>query len=406
MHIAIISYHTCPLALSEGAETGGMNTYVMELSKALSQHGHQVDIFTRKHRIELDEMVSIEKNLRLIHLPAGVATNCAPHLLLKNIEEFSVNLVKFMQKHSRDYHILHAHYYLSGLVALKINTLAHQQIPLVMTFHTLGLMKNLVVRNSSEAENTKRIEAELLLATKARQMIVNCDAEKEQLKFLYGVDSQKILTIPPGVNDIIFTKPPKPLTVNAEKVFHLLYAGRIQSLKGIDHLLYALKIVSKKYMDFKISLTIIGGSSLEINSNEEFIKLKEIARILGISSQVQFLPQCDQKTLALIYQKTHLCILPSYYESFGLVALESMACGVPAIVTSNCGISELIKGAHHASVVVPAGSPIALAKAIGNLLDDPKLYKTISDESYLLAKQYTWFKVATRTLSFYDLGNQ
>ena len=404
LHIAIISYHTCPLASKEGSETGGMNTYVSELANALAKLGHKVDVFTRMHGDNLNKVERISDNLRIVHLVAGEKKNCSPRSLLEHTKEFSSNFMQFKKDNSLNYDVFHSHYYLSGLVALNINTLQHEKTPVIMTFHTLAIMKNLVVRNSNESESSKRIDAELNLVFSADKIIVSCETEKSQLQFLYNSDLHKIEIISPGVNEEIFVmnKPSSPLSSlpNKPKVFNLLFVGRVQSLKGIDHLLYAFKIISQKY-PHQFSLTIMGGVAEELKNNEEFTSLKNMVEFLNIASLVHFLPQCTQKDLATIYQKADLLILPSYYETFGLVALESMACGIPAIVTSNCGISEIIQKHLPSGLTFPAGNPITLAKTIEQLFNNPILYKNLCEEVYSLARHYTWHKIAKKTLVIY-----
>ena len=391
LHIAIIAFHTCPLADTEGLEIGGMNTYVYEQAKALAKLGHLVDVFTRIHGANLSPIENICTNLRIIHLSAGENKHFPPSRLNPYIEEFTEHLKAFINTHSLVYDVFHSHYYLSGLVALKINDQQHQQTPLVMSFHTMGLMKNLIARGIAEQENIQRIDAELMLTKKADQIIVNCEAEKKYLEFLYQTDVKKISVITPGVNTDLFNKQQPRQESSFTKVFRLLFVGRIQALKGIDNLLYALKIISKKHPN-QFSLLIMGSHAEEIKNNPEMKILDTMIKQLNINAEIEFLTQRSPKELAFVYQQSNVLILPSYYETFGLVALESMACGVPAIVTENCGVAELMRKHIDAPFVIPAANPLALALSIEELFTQIDSYPSRSENVYTFAQTYTWQK--------------
>lgn len=403
LNIAIISFHTCPLADTEGLEIGGMNTYVKEQALEMAKLGHIVDVFTRSHGANLKPIEHICPNLRIIHLPAGENKHIPPNRLNSYILEFSHHFKEFINSRSLVYDIFHSHYYLSGLVALNLkNEEQYRNIPLVITFHTMGLMKNLIARTPYEKENTQRINAELLLTKMANQIIVNCEAEKNYLKFLYQTDVCKISVISPGINNKIFNKTEAFPVNTTNEPFKILFVGRINALKGIDHLLYALKIITNKYPK-KFSLIIMGGNKEEYEKNPEFKLLVQIIKQLDIDAEIQFLAQSNHHELSLIYQQSNVLILPSYYETFGLVALESMACGIPVIVTENCGISELIRKQVDPSLVVPPANPLALASSIENLFNQKDLYLNRSEQVYFFAQNYTWQKTAKKLLDSFQV---
>lgn len=249
-HIALISYHTCPLASQEGKETGGMNVYVLELGKRLAQKGLLVDAFTRSQDATIQKIVPVVPGFRVIHLPAGPEAALPKKELYHFIPEFVDNLLTFAHENNLTYDVLDCHYYLSGLIGLEIQKRQHQ--PIIMTFHTLALMKNLVARDELEKESRERIEAELTLVQKAEAIVAPSRNEEQYLEYLYETDPAKIHIIHPGVDLDLF----KPLPQQQAKAFVnadpnaqvILFVGRIEPLKGIDGLLYAMKILTSTYV--------------------------------------------------------------------------------------------------------------------------------------------------------------
>ncbi len=246
--LAVVSYHTCPLS-DEGSEVGGMNVYVLELSKELARNGYVIDIFTRSQSEKSPKIVQVMKNLRVIHLPSGPQKYIPPKMLLNHIPEFLKNFYKFVEKENREYDLLSCHYYLSGIVGLDIKK--KFSLPMLMTFHTLALMKNLVARGSEEKETIQRIETELDLVGKAERIIATSENDAEYLATLYDCPREKIQVLIPGINLEIF----HPMDKNSAKrkigadLGHkiILFVGRIEPLKGVDVLLYALKILIERY---------------------------------------------------------------------------------------------------------------------------------------------------------------
>jgi D-inositol-3-phosphate glycosyltransferase len=243
--IAVISYHTCPLSDEADAEIGGMNIYVLELSKALSRKGYNLDIFTRSQSEESPRIVQVNEHLRVIHVPAGPQEPLSKKVIEQFIPEFLEYFYAFVEKEKVMYQIVSCHYYLSGEIGKDIKK--KLGLPLVMTFHTLGLMKNLVARSDEERESKERIETELQLVRESDQIISTSETDARYVQYLYEGDPGKIAVLTPGVNLDLFQPTDK---VAAKKKIGaqldekmILFVGRIEPLKGIDVLLYAMKIL-------------------------------------------------------------------------------------------------------------------------------------------------------------------
>ncbi len=397
--MAVILYHTCPLSDETDAEIGGANIYVLELSKELAKKGYKLDIFTRSQDPKSPRLVQVFPNLRVIHTPAGPESPLSKKDIVQYIPEFLNNFYTFMQEQKTDYDIVSCHYYLSGLIGMDIQKTL--KIPLIMTFHTLGLMKNLVARNDDERESIERIKAELLLVEKADKVIATSETDAQYIETLYNGDSNKIVILTPGVDLDLFKPMEKSLAkklIGADPDHKiLLFVGRIEPLKGIDVLLYAMKILMEKNPALRVCVWIVGGdiSQAADNWSRELQKLSEIRRVLKISMSVKFVGRKEQRALPAYYNAAEVLVAPSQYESFGITAVESMACGVPVITTDVTGVSNLFDK-EHPYLITSANNPILLAEKIKSLLDDEQEYNRVSQEVYSNARDLSWANAANQ----------
>ncbi len=406
--IAMISYHTCPLASEEGKESGGMNVYTLELGRALVGLGYTVDIFTRSQGADNEAIVNVSPSLRVIHLVAGGEKPISKKELAPYIPDFVNAFIDFCSKEHVTYDALDAHYYLSGLIAVQIQSRLKPKIPIIMSFHTLALMKNLVARNDAEKEDPKRIEAEKLLITQVDRIVAPSESEKSYLEFFYGAKKEKIAVIPPGVDMNLF----RPIDMNTAKdyihVSHeqklILFAGRIEPLKGIDLLLYALKIVTQRNPNIPVYLCIVGGDISQVPEawSETLKSLNTIRTLLHLTANVNFVGQQPQHTLPYYYNAANVVVMPSHYESFGMAALEAMACGTPVITTNATGVSSLIDE-KHGSLITSVNNPLLLASQIEYLLLDPKNREEIGKSIRLRIKDLTWASTAKQISSLYTI---
>src|SRR6266568_5523430 len=400
--LAVISYHTCPLSDETDAEIGGMNIYVLELSKSLSKKGYYLDVFTRSQNENSPRVVQVNERLRVIHMPAGPEEPLSKKEIEQYIPEFLEHFYAFVQKEQLVYQIVSCHYYLSGIIGEDIKKKIG--IPLVMTFHTLGLMKNLVARSDDERESKERIETELHLVQESDQVIATGKTDAQYIQYLYDGDPEKIVVLTPGV-DLNLFKPMDKVAAKRkigaqidEKL--ILFVGRIEPLKGIDVLLYALKILLTARPSLRVCVWIVGGD-ISQDADEwpkELKKLSELREVLGIRTSVKFVGRKTQNELPTYYNAADLMVMPSHYESFGITAVEAMACGVPVITTDVTGVSKLIDE-KHSILITSANNPIGLAQRIKMLLCDEKEYEKLSHSVAQNVRDLSWDNAADQFIS-------
>ncbi|MBK8025304.1 MAG: glycosyltransferase [Chloroflexi bacterium] len=405
--VAMISYHTCPLASQEGKETGGMNVYVLELAKELSRKGIAVDVFTRSQDEHIPHLVPVDPLFRVIHIPAGPESPVPKKQLIQYLPEFVANILKFIAREGVEYDVMHSHYYLSGLAGLDILPHLPREIPMLMTFHTLALMKNLVARDEREWEEEQRIDAEFRLVQAASRIIAPSDSDKSYLQYLYQADISKVEVIPPGV-DLDHFRPLDRLEARAQLGMDpdehiILFCGRIEPLKGIDMLMYAMRIMVEQQPELKVCLWIIGGDISQHRNqwSKELQKLEQLRRLLHLTPVVHFAGQQSQDVLPLYYNAADVLVMPSHYESFGMAAAEAMACGVPVITTNVTGISSLIDDAHEL-LITSVNNPLLLASQMADLLTDAPAREQISRTVYQKVQDLAWRNIADRIVTLYQ----
>jgi D-inositol-3-phosphate glycosyltransferase len=404
--IAMLSVHTCPLAMLGGKETGGMNVYVRDLSRELGRRGFQVDVFTRSQNPAVPRVDSLGQNARVIHVPAGPEAPYDKNLVYGHLPEFVAGVKRFAEEQGIAYDLIHSHYWLSGWVARELRR--SWGTPIVHMFHTLGRMKDSVAQRPEERETSRRIEVETQIMAFADRLVAATPLEKAQMVWLYGADPCKIEVIPGGVDLSLF----RPLSQEetrrqlgiCDRLHMILFVGRIEPLKGIDTLLRAMAIVAKDFPRWKdeICVCIVGGDASEKPDtiNAEMERLRALREELGISDLVTFLGAQAQDTLPCYYSAADVLVVPSHYESFGMVALEAMACGTPVIASKVGGLSftvqDGITGFH-----VPERDPEALAGKISLLLKDHDLRSRLGAQAVQWVRCYSWSKVADRIMSLY-----
>jgi D-inositol-3-phosphate glycosyltransferase len=406
--IAVLSVHTCPLATLGGKETGGMNVYVRDLSREFGRRGIYVDVFTRSQNPRLPRISSrLGHRARVIHLPAGPEAPYDKHEVFNHLPEFIEGVVRFAEEEERvSYDVLYSHYWLSGLVARALRE--RWGTPIVQMFHTLGHMKNRVAQRPSERETDQRIEAETQITRFADRLVAATPAEKAQLTWLYGASPSKIGVISPGVDLGRFHPIDKNLaqsTIGVPEHHRLiLFVGRVEALKGIDTLLRAMALVAQRHPGClpHICVSIVGGdpSQGERAENVEMARLQALRTELGIGDLVTFLGAKDQDTLQYYYSAAEMVVMPSHYESFGMVALEAMACGTPVIASEVGGLAFVVRngvtGFH-----VPHRDPEALAAKIELLLNDEPLRMRLGRRAACWAESYGWPAIADRLLELF-----
>ena len=408
MNIAMISYHTCPLATLGGKDTGGMNVYVDQLTRHLGQKGIHVDVFTRSQDEHVPYILhDLGYGNRVVHIPAGPEIYLPKRELSRYIPEFAAGILDFSKEKKLHYDLIHSHYWMSGIVGIQLKKV--WQVPLINMFHTLVQMKNRVARNENEIEGQYRLEGEMNVIQNADAIIAATQAEKSQLEFLYQTNSKKIHIIPPGVNTSRFYPIAKD---EAKSVINIpvdqqmiLFVGRIEPLKGLDVLLKALAILkdSGLFSFCPHYLAVIGGDTdiSEPEMNVEMAHLQDLRKELCLEDLVVFLGKRSQDTLPYYYSAAEVVVMPSHYESFGMVALEAMACGTPVIASQVGGLAYLIQD-NVTGFVVPDSEPEGLANKISMLLQDKNLREKFGRQGAEYSKDYSWENIADKVIDLYQ----
>ncbi len=400
----MLSYHTCPLATLGGKDTGGMNVYVRDLTRQLGQMGIHVDIFTRSQDEHVPHVLhDLGYGNRVVHIPAGPEVPLAKQELSSYIPEFVIEVQKFSENKGIKYDLIHSHYWMSGLAAIELRSI--WKVPVVHMFHTLGLMKQRVARDPVEAEGDYRIKGEQEVIRSADKIIAATPAELAQLQWLYHADVSKVTVIPPGVDISHFY----PIPDDEAKEFIgvlpcqqvLLFVGRIEPLKGIDILIEALALMQNAGV--VVCLTVIGGDSNadQDAGSDEMARLQLVREQYGLKDLVAFIGRRDQDTLPYYYSAAEAVVVPSHYESFGMVALEAMACGTPVVASQVGGLAYLVQDGIT-GFTVPVDEPEALAERLTRLINDTSLKQEMGKNAAQLAAGYRWEMIAQRLLSLYE----
>jgi len=409
LRVAIISLHTSPIAPLGGKKTGGMNVYVREISRFLGRTGLHVDIFTREDTpANVGKQVNIDENTRLIYLPAGPPQYLDTGAIYPYLTTFQDAMFQFITQNHLCYDILFSHYWLSGWVALQLKD--KFQIPIVQMFHTLGRMKDRIAEEEQLEhqaiiplkERNIRVAVESKIMQHADILLAATPAERIQLLWLYRADRRKIHIIPPGVDTEHFSPKNRQKARQIVGIPHdkklLLFVGRIEPLKGIHTLFDAFVLLKQNYPADaeKIILHVVGGDVQE----EAIEQLKQQSHSLNLQDIIQFVGAQPHDKLPNYYNAAEALIMPSDYESFGMVALEAMACGTPVIASQVGGLAFLIQdeltGRH-----VPVRDPIALANAIHTLLNAPEQREKLGQQARNVALNYAWPIITQKLIAIF-----
>jgi D-inositol-3-phosphate glycosyltransferase len=407
MRIAMISYHTCPLAILGGKDTGGMNVYVRELTRFLGQVGIHVDVFTRSQDEHVPHVLhDLGYGNRVVHINAGPEIPLPKPQLVNYVDDFSQGILEFAQQKKIQYDLIHSHYWMSGIAASQLQK--SWKIPIIQMFHTLGHMKNKIARSPSESEGAYRTAGEQEVMSIANRVIAATPAEVEQLTSLYTIDPARITVIPPGVDTSHFYPIPqdeaKAVIGVPQDARMILFVGRIEPLKGVDTLIRAIAVMREDCQKDLCSyhLAIIGGEPDDEpdTTDSEMKRLKVLCHDLDLDEVVVFLGKRDQTTLPYYYSAGEVLVMPSYYESFGMVALEAMACGTPVIASHTGGLAYLVKNGVN-GFSVSSGNVIELANRLAQLIINPTLREKIGNQAAESAKKYSWESITQRIRSVY-----
>lgn len=405
--IALISYHTCPLATLGGKDTGGMNVYVRDLTRQLGRMGIHVDVFTRSQDEHVPHVLhDLGYGNRVVHVRAGPEVPVQKEEMATYLSEFVQGITNFVENKGIHYDLIFSHYWMSGIAAKELKELWN--LPVVHMFHTLGLMKQRIARSAVEMEGDYRLKGEKEVISMADRIIAATPAEFAQLQWLYEIDTHKVVIIPPGVDLSRFYPIPK----DEAKGFigvppcdrMLLFVGRIEPLKGIGTLIEAVSIMRKQgsFENVPFCLAVIGGDpdNSQTNENLEMTRLHSLREQYGLQDFVVFLGQRSQDTLPYYYSAAEGVVVPSHYESFGSVALEAMACGTPVVASQVGGLAFLVQDGQT-GFTVPVDDPRALADCLERLMGNKELHDHLGKQAAVFAQSYGWDQIAPKIISLF-----
>jgi D-inositol-3-phosphate glycosyltransferase len=402
--IATISVHTSPLEQPGTGDAGGLNVYVVEVAKRLAARGVEVEIFTRAVSRDAPPVAVRVPGVIVRHVAAGPFEDLDKTNLPAQLCHFTFEVLRTEAAYAPGrYDLVHAHYWLSG----QVGTVAKERwgVPLVQSMHTLGRVKNAALAWGDAAEPEMRIRGEAEVVATADRLVANTDEEARQLIGLYGADPAKVWTVNPGVDLSVFRPGP---AAEARRRLGLaggqpvvVFAGRVQPLKAPDVVLRAAARLVRDYPALARTLTVafVGGPSGTGRADPD--SLTELARTLGIADLVRLEPPCPQPELADWYRAATVVMVPSYSESFGLVAVEAQACGTPVVAASVGGLRTAVQDGVS-GVLVEGHDPADYARALRDLITDPDRRERLSRGAVAHASRFGWNGTVDRLMAVYS----
>ncbi|VVE61960.1 glycosyl transferase family 1 [Pandoraea captiosa] len=404
--IALISEHASPLAAIGGVDAGGQNIYVANVARQLVSRGYRVDVFTRRDSPLLPDVVPVGRNIRVIHVPAGPPCEIPKEQLLPHMTEFAAFMVRYCAQASPGYDILHANFFMSGQVGLRVRQLL--EIPLVVTFHALGHVRR-QCQGASDTFPEERIQIESALARTADAIIAECPQDEIDLVTLYDADPHRIEIVPCGFDAQEFhpvTRTDARATLGwDEDEFSILQLGRLVPRKGIDNVIHALRLLlDDRSSERRVKLHIVGGPDYEadVTRCEELARLSRLAEDAGVAEHVDFVGRRDRDALRDFYSAADVFVTTPWYEPFGITPVEAMACATPVIGSNVGGIRTTVVDGET-GFLVPARQPEALAERLAQLRDDRCLAHRLGLAGARRAnRHFTWSGVADRLCAVYS----
>ena len=391
--IAMLSMHTSPLDMPGSTrDAGGLNVYINQLTRELSQSQNVIDIFTRRTNKRIPQIVQITPHIRVINIQAGPPAPIQKHELFQYSADFARCIDEFRRNENIQYDVLHSHYWLSGIAALQLAR--KWTIPHITMFHTLAYLKQLA--NPDETEPFIRLEMERRLIQQADCIITSTNEERIRIIRHFGATLGQVRVIPSGIDLKLFKHQDKQQARIKLGLEHcepvLLFVGRLDPFKGPDLLLR-----SAAMMEEKAQIVIVGGKSSHDKDRQQ---LKELAAQLKISKRVHFVDAQPQYKLPVIYSAADVTVVPSYYESFGLAAVESLACSTPVVATRAGGLTSVVQN-NKTGFLVPR-CPGFFAERLDTLLQNPAMLKEMSKAARPSVLQFSWKNVANMVQSMYE----
>lgn len=391
MNVAMISMHTPPIEQPGLGDAGGMNVYILNTALQLARRGITVDVYTRATRPSQGDIVEVEDGFRVINIVAGPYEGLSKDELATQLAAFAGGMIQFARENGLHYDLIHSHYWLSGQVGWLLRDL--WQVPLVHTAHTLAAVKN-AHRSSEDAQEAEaRRICEQQLVDNADLLVVNTEDEARELAYHYDARPETIRTVKPGADTQLFTPGTNRNTERSRRELGIplnakvvVFVGRLQRFKGPEVLLRATAELFQRDPYRNLRVVICGGASGNGSSVEDY---RQLARELGIQHRVRFIPPRPPAELVAVYQAADIVAVPSYNESFGLVAVEAQASGTPVVAARVGGLPIAVRDGET-GVLVRGHEPAAWADALGQLLDDDDLRIGMGETAVAHAATFSW----------------
>jgi D-inositol-3-phosphate glycosyltransferase len=391
--------HTSPLDQPGTGDAGGMNVYIVEVSKRLAARGVEVEIFTRATASGLPSAVEMAPGVTVRHVTAGPFEGLAKEDLPSQLCAFTNGVLRTEAAHPPGYYdLVHSHYWLSG----HVGWLARERwgVPLIHTAHTLARVKNRSLAHGDRPEPMARVIGEEQVTAEADRLVANTRFEAEDLVRCYDADATRLTVVEPGVDLERFRPGPADRrSLGLPERGHVIaFVGRIQPLKGPDVLISALAALRRRNPAADVTVVICGGpsgSGLDRPSS-----LIELAESLGVADAVRFLPPLTGDGLARLYRAADLVAVPSYNESFGLVALEAQACGTPVVAAAVGGLVTSVRDGES-GVLIDGHDPQDWAQVLDKLLAAPAYRRVLSEGAVAHAAGFSWDRTAEGLLRVY-----
>ena len=394
----MISMHTSPTASLGQNANGGLNVYVREVCSAFSDRGIATDVFTRLQSTDDPAIESLAPLSRVIYLAAGNGLD--KYSLLNEAPAFASQVGAFAEIQGLQYDLLFSHYWLSGEVACLLRP--QLTVRWAHVAHTLGLVKNKRLASGARPEPATRIRVEGEIAQQADLLIASTADEGEELVNSYGARPDRVFIVPPGVDLATFR--PLDRAESRRKIGYsggplLLFVGRLERLKGVEIAIRALALLKgRAYPDLR--LLVVGEDSRDGDESEKD-RLMSVASSLAVRDHVDFLGSVAHHELPYFYSAADACVMPSYSESFGLVALEAQACGTPVVASGVPGLRSVVRD-EVSGYLIDGDDPAAYADRIGRLIADRELAQQMGRRGSLLAQRFSWTRTADRLEGLFD----
>jgi D-inositol-3-phosphate glycosyltransferase len=402
--IATVSFHTSPLEQPGTGDAGGLNVYVVEVAKRLAERGVEVDIFTRAVSREQPPAAELAPGVLVRHLTAGPYEDLDKSDLPGQLCQFTFELLRAEAHHAPGrYDLVHGHYWLSG----QVGAVAKERwgVPLVQSMHTLAKVKNAALAVGEALEPEVRLRGETEVIAAADRLIANTDAEARELITGYDAHPGRVTVINPGVSLSVFRpgsqqQARRQLGLPADGIV-LVFAGRVQPLKAPDLVLHAAArlIADDPSLASKLTIAFVGGPSGAGRADPD--GLTELAGRLGLAGLVRLEPPCPQPELANWYRAASIVMVPSYSESFGLVAVEAQACGTPVVAAAVGGLRTAVRDGVS-GILVDSRDPARYARAIRELIARPQTLARLSAGAREHASRFGWSATVDQLLDLYS----